>query len=65
MVEGGEPALDPAPPAQSPVRGFGGADGLVEEVPTGSLLPAWRRDDDLGSAGAVHHGPRPRRRWDR
>jgi hypothetical protein len=23
-------------------------DGLVEEVPAGSLLPAWRRDDDLG-----------------
>ncbi len=24
------------------------ADGFVEEVPAGSLLPAWRRDDDRG-----------------
>ena len=23
-------------------------DGLVEEVPAGGLLPAWRRDDDQG-----------------
>jgi hypothetical protein len=24
-------------------------DGLVEEVPAGGTLPAWRRDDDQGS----------------
>ena len=24
-------------------------DGLVEEVPAGSVLPAWGRDDDQGS----------------
>ena len=23
-------------------------DGLVEEIPAGGLLPAWRRDDDQG-----------------
>src|SRR6266478_4125207 len=53
---GTEVRLDPAPPASSPVRGFGGAagkvvaklltEGLVEEVRARGSIPVWRRDDD-------------------